>query len=298
VKERKENIYETFAISRNSPLSESRKLYRELSLKYHPDKNPSEEAREVFMQLEDGIAILKDEERKDYYDYFLLKETPKIDKPTAMTGSKKEYEGQVYAQRFMLTVGWLTTYVAWGFISLAFLGKNKVKTKIALAVTVGALAFIEFTFMTHTMNETFAWFVKASTPQKLTYKEWFIILRILLPYILILIINVFEIFVYKSYIMEEQDDDEVHKVRISEQKAYWDDVIKFQKKYIGYLGKLDGFNQEICNNLFVYNVEMNKRLKKLTDMESEITKSSSKWTFTKIVQVGAFVLVVLSIFSK
>lgn len=41
-----------------------RKAYRQLSLKYHPDKNPSEDAAARFAEVASAYEVLSDEEKR------------------------------------------------------------------------------------------------------------------------------------------------------------------------------------------------------------------------------------------
>lgn len=48
-----------------------RKAYRSLSLKYHPDRNPSEEAGELFRKINEANEVLSDPEKRKQYDHDL-----------------------------------------------------------------------------------------------------------------------------------------------------------------------------------------------------------------------------------
>jgi DnaJ-related protein SCJ1 len=49
------DFYEVLGVSRDSTESQIKKAYRQLSLKYHPDKDPSDAAKQKFVELANGI---------------------------------------------------------------------------------------------------------------------------------------------------------------------------------------------------------------------------------------------------
>ncbi len=60
--------YEILEVSRDSTPEEIKKKFRLLSLKYHPDKNPSVEATEKFREINEAYSILSDEKKKRLFD--------------------------------------------------------------------------------------------------------------------------------------------------------------------------------------------------------------------------------------
>jgi DnaJ-class molecular chaperone len=62
------NYYEILQISQNATPSEIKRSFRNLALKYHPDKNKnSEESKQMFTQLVEAYEVLSDKQsRKDY----------------------------------------------------------------------------------------------------------------------------------------------------------------------------------------------------------------------------------------
>ncbi len=51
------DFYDTLGVSRDATESKIKKAYRKLSLKYHPDKDPSEEAKQKFVELANGMVL-------------------------------------------------------------------------------------------------------------------------------------------------------------------------------------------------------------------------------------------------
>lgn len=67
---KEKNYYKVLGISRKANLKEIKKAYRELALKWHPDKNTDnkEEAEKMFQDISEAYEVLSDKELKDKYD--------------------------------------------------------------------------------------------------------------------------------------------------------------------------------------------------------------------------------------
>jgi DnaJ-class molecular chaperone len=63
-----DNFYKILGVSENASHDEIKKAYRSLSLKFHPDKNPSPEATEVYKKINEAYDILGDEQKRKLYD--------------------------------------------------------------------------------------------------------------------------------------------------------------------------------------------------------------------------------------
>jgi len=67
----KRDYYEVLGISKDASESEIKKAYRQMALKYHPDKNPdNKEAEEKFKEAAESYEILSNAEKRQRYDQF------------------------------------------------------------------------------------------------------------------------------------------------------------------------------------------------------------------------------------
>ena len=62
------NHYEILGVSREASPDEIKRSYRALSLKWHPDRNPSPEAQSKFQEISLANEILSDERRRQEYN--------------------------------------------------------------------------------------------------------------------------------------------------------------------------------------------------------------------------------------
>ncbi len=67
----KRDYYEVLGVGKNAGKDEIKKAYRQMALKYHPDKNPGDkEAEERFKEAAEAYEVLSDENKKARYDQF------------------------------------------------------------------------------------------------------------------------------------------------------------------------------------------------------------------------------------
>ena len=66
----KRDYYEVLGVSKTASNDEIKSQYRKLALKFHPDRNKSEEAAEHFKEISEAYAVLSDGEKRKTYDQY------------------------------------------------------------------------------------------------------------------------------------------------------------------------------------------------------------------------------------
>jgi molecular chaperone DnaJ len=67
----KRDYYEVLGVDRNASETEIKKAYRQMAIKYHPDKNPDDkEAEDKFKEVAEAYEVLSNSEKKQRYDQF------------------------------------------------------------------------------------------------------------------------------------------------------------------------------------------------------------------------------------
>jgi molecular chaperone DnaJ len=69
----KRDYYEVLGVKKNASLEEIKKAYREMALRYHPDRVPHEQkkdAEEKFKEISEAYAVLSDAQKRALYDQY------------------------------------------------------------------------------------------------------------------------------------------------------------------------------------------------------------------------------------
>ncbi len=57
----KRDYYEVLGVENTADASEIKRAYRKLALKYHPDRNSEDDAKEKFKEASEACEVLRDE---------------------------------------------------------------------------------------------------------------------------------------------------------------------------------------------------------------------------------------------
>ena len=66
-----QDYYEVLGVARGASTEEIKKAYRQMAMRFHPDKNPDDPAAEKkFKEVAEAYEVLSDPERRGLYDRY------------------------------------------------------------------------------------------------------------------------------------------------------------------------------------------------------------------------------------
>lgn len=66
----KKDYYEVLGVNRDVDIDEIKRAYRNLAMKYHPDRNPEPQAAEQMKEINEAYAVLSNTEKRRLYDVY------------------------------------------------------------------------------------------------------------------------------------------------------------------------------------------------------------------------------------
>ena len=67
----KRDFYEVLGVPRSANADDIKKAYRQMAMKYHPDRNPGDkQAEENFKEAAEAYEVLSDDEKRQRYNQF------------------------------------------------------------------------------------------------------------------------------------------------------------------------------------------------------------------------------------
>src|SRR6516162_8405696 len=67
----KRDLYEVLGVTRDSAPEEIKRAYRQMALKFHPDRNPGDaEAEKKFREAAEAYEVLSDTQKRQRYDRY------------------------------------------------------------------------------------------------------------------------------------------------------------------------------------------------------------------------------------
>lgn len=98
------DLYEILGLEDDAEETMIKKSYKKMSIKYHPDKNPGEEARKMFNEVRDAYEILSNPEKKILYDVGGMESVKKLEKGQVESGEDMKADLEVTLEELYSSV--------------------------------------------------------------------------------------------------------------------------------------------------------------------------------------------------
>ena len=66
----KQDYYKTLGVAKDASEKDIKKAFRSMAMKYHPDKNSSDDAERKFKEANEAYDVLSDPDKRSSYDRF------------------------------------------------------------------------------------------------------------------------------------------------------------------------------------------------------------------------------------
>jgi len=66
----KRDYYDVLGVTRDAPLEDIKRAYRQAALRYHPDRNPDPAAEDMFKEASEAFEVLADDNKRRVYDVY------------------------------------------------------------------------------------------------------------------------------------------------------------------------------------------------------------------------------------
>jgi molecular chaperone DnaJ len=94
------NYYETLGVPKDASKEDIKKAYRQLALKFHPDKNPGDkEAETKFKKVSEAFEVLQDDVKRANYDRYGSVDTPPPHAPGGFRDPFHDFFGSFFGDR-------------------------------------------------------------------------------------------------------------------------------------------------------------------------------------------------------
>jgi molecular chaperone DnaJ len=108
-----EDLYKILEVDRNATADQIKKSYRELAMKYHPDRNPGDTvAEEKFKKISAAYSVLGDETKRKQYDMYGSTDNSSTSTYNGTEGFGGYYQGNPFEEWFKeaKNYNWRTQY--------------------------------------------------------------------------------------------------------------------------------------------------------------------------------------------
>ena len=150
------NYYQILQVDSSAEPEIITAAYKRLSIKYHPDTNPSNDATRRMQEINEAYQVLKDPASRAHYDLHLISENPSAGPgerkgnghyreeytPPAASENRTHPTGPQYAlANFIVSLSFPVTYVLLAFLLFRFFRSPSIIVILAVVIIAGIIAY-------------------------------------------------------------------------------------------------------------------------------------------------------------